>query len=145
MDHWAPLFLQRLAAGDMPSTAAKKAGASLKQVRELQESSRAFAEMYSEAISTKVDLIEEAAFERAVNGIAKPLYYKGEPIGEERQYSDPLLSKLLEAYRPETFTPRQNVKQYTAIEVSVRDFTAPPAIACTATVLPPPTLPDDFV
>lgn len=44
--------------------------------------------------------LEAAAIQRGVHGIEKAVYYKGEVVGYETQYSDSLLSKLLEARVP---------------------------------------------
>jgi hypothetical protein len=44
--------------------------------------------------------LESAAIQRAVHGISKGVYYKGERVDEEIVYSDGLLVKLLEANNP---------------------------------------------
>jgi len=41
--------------------------------------------------------LESAAIQRGVHGVEKAVYYKGEVVGTETQYSDALLGKLLEA------------------------------------------------
>lgn len=44
--------------------------------------------------------LESAAIRRAVQGVDKAVYYKGEVVGYDTQYSDALLGKLLEARVP---------------------------------------------
>lgn len=44
--------------------------------------------------------LESEAVRRAVQGVEKPVYYRGEVVGYDTQYSDTLLSKLLEARVP---------------------------------------------
>lgn len=45
--------------------------------------------------------LESAAYERAVNGVEKAVYYKGEVVGFETEYSDSLLSLMLKSRVPE--------------------------------------------
>lgn len=45
--------------------------------------------------------LESEAMRRAVKGIDKGIYYKGELVATEKQYSDSLLVKLMEARIPE--------------------------------------------
>lgn len=45
--------------------------------------------------------LESAAINRGVHGVDKAVYYKGQVAGYEKQYSDMLLVKLMEARLPE--------------------------------------------
>lgn len=119
---WEKDFLTRLELGDPPATAARNAGTTMKEVNALRNQHPRFNELVEEAMALKVDKVEQAAYERAVNGVPKGVYHKGELVATETVYSDGLLTKLLEAYRPEQFTPNQRVQQLTAIEVVVRNF-----------------------
>lgn len=62
-----------------------------------------------------IDVLEDAAFERAVNGVERKLYYKGEEIGVQLEYSDTLLALLLKANMPEKY------KDKTETTVNVED------------------------
>lgn len=63
-----------------------------------------FAEEWDAALNIAADMVLEAeAVRRAVEGVDKDVYYKGEVVGQERVYSDGLLSKLLEGAKPEKF------------------------------------------
>jgi hypothetical protein len=42
-----------------------------------------------------------AAVQRAVHGVERPVYYKGEVVGHETEYSDGLLRRLLDVKLPE--------------------------------------------
>lgn len=44
--------------------------------------------------------LESAAIRRGVQGVEKAVYYKGQVVGTETQYSDSLLAKLMEARIP---------------------------------------------
>ena len=62
-----------------------------------------------------VDNLEDAAYERAVNGIERKIYFKGEEIGTQKEYSDTLLALLLKANMPEKY------KDKTETTVNVED------------------------
>jgi hypothetical protein len=47
--------------------------------------------------------LQSAAIQRAVHGVEKGVYFKGERVDSEIQYSDGLLQTLLKARLPETF------------------------------------------
>ena len=63
----------------------------------------------SAAIEEGYDMLEEEARRRAVDGVVEPVYYKGEPVGGIRKYSDQLLVTLLKGYRPKKFNPGAKV------------------------------------
>jgi hypothetical protein len=52
------------------------------------------------------DTLEAEARRRAVEGIKKPVFYKGEICGWEMQYSDSLMTTLLKGNDPEKFADR---------------------------------------
>ncbi len=56
-----------------------------------------FNQKFREARLRNVDKLKEEAIRRAVDGIDKPVFYKGEIVGYERQYSDGILMRLIEA------------------------------------------------
>lgn len=47
--------------------------------------------------------LKDAAFRRAVTGVLKPVYQRGELVGAVREFSDSLTMFLLKGYEPETF------------------------------------------
>ncbi len=57
------------------------------------------------------DILEAEAFRRAVEGVEKPVgWYKGEPGGYVREYSDVLLMFQLKALRPEKCRERVDLR-----------------------------------
>src|SRR5918994_2077116 len=60
-----------------------------------------FARAWDEAIEAGTDLLEDVALRRAFKGTTKPVYQKGERVGEVQEYSDTLMIFLLKARRPE--------------------------------------------
>lgn len=49
------------------------------------------------------DTLESEAVRRAVEGVAEPVFYRGEECGEIRRYSDKLLMFLLKGVAPEKY------------------------------------------
>lgn len=49
--------------------------------------------------------LQSEAIRRAVRGVSKGVYFKGERVDEETVYSDGLLTQLLKARLPDTFGP----------------------------------------
>lgn len=52
--------------------------------------------------------MEREAYRRAVDGVEKGVYYKGDRIATEHEYSDTLLIFMLKARAPEKY--RENLK-----------------------------------
>lgn len=55
------------------------------------------------AIEEGTDRLEDAARERAIDGVQKPVFYRGKVVGTRIVYSDMLLMALLNARRSERF------------------------------------------
>lgn len=58
-----------------------------------------FAIALGEAQDRGIDVLEDEAKERALNGCIKPIYYQGEIVGSVREKSDTLMKFLLRAHR----------------------------------------------
>ena len=101
-----PLFLEAFALTGNVSESAKAAGVGRSTVYDARESDKAFAAAWDEAEEDAADRLERVALERAVDGVAEPVYYKGQLAGAVRRYSDTLLIFLLKARRPEKFRER---------------------------------------
>lgn len=69
-----------------------------------------FSLLVKEAIATIREKIEDAAYERAVLGVEKGIWWQGERVGEERQFSDQLLITLLKANMPEKYNRPQGLE-----------------------------------
>ena len=66
-----------------------------------------FKEAWDHAKEIATDRLANIAHQRAIDGIEEIRYFKGEPIGTVRRYSDQLLMFLLRAYRPSVFGANQ--------------------------------------
>jgi hypothetical protein len=62
--------------------------------------------------------IESAAIDRAVNGVEKAVYYQGEVVGYETQYSDALMNTILKARVP-GYNPDSNVNHNHTVQVQI--------------------------
>jgi hypothetical protein len=63
-----------------------------------------------EAQTEAAQLLEDEAIRRAHEGILTPVFYKGNPTGVMREYSDALLMFLLRGFTPEKYRDRGSVE-----------------------------------
>jgi len=64
---------------------------------------------FAAADKQALDVLESEAYRRAVKGINKPIYYKGQRCGYVREYSDTLLIVLMKARAPEKYRERHEL------------------------------------
>jgi hypothetical protein len=81
-----------------------------------------------DAIGTWQDTIESEITRRAITGIDRDIYYKGEWVATEKVYSDTLLVRLAEAKLPDF--KKQEVKDPGGITIQINTFTdsTPPTV-----------------
>ena len=101
------LFLEALSQHGIVTEAAAYAGVARSSVYRCRNLDQNFASSWSDAKEAATDRLAKAALDRALDGIEEVKYFKGEPIGSVRRYSDQLLMFLLRAYRPAIFNPKQ--------------------------------------
>jgi hypothetical protein len=85
---------------------------------------RSFRDACDAALDCGYAELEEAAAERAKNGIARPIFHKGEQVGEWRHHDERLTMFLLRFRRPHRFgqdvdrpvVPAPNIPGYAADE-----------------------------
>lgn len=98
------IFLKTLAKTGRIGYSAKAAGYScstyLARIRRLDPD---FSAQWDEALDTAMDILEDAAHERAVDGVEEPVFHKGEIVGYKLRYSDGLLTTLLKANDPDKY------------------------------------------
>lgn len=105
---WEERFLTALAVTGIVKRACDLAGVSRSTVYAHRENDEAFAAAWRDAEEDSADLAELEAWRRGVEGVEKPVFYKGEEVATIREYSERMLEILLKARRPEKF--RDNVK-----------------------------------
>lgn len=102
------LFLESFAKSGNVRLAAGAAGISRRtHYKWLSLSESDYAVAFKDAEDEAIDVLESEACRRAVEGVEEPVgWYKGEPGGFVRRYSDNLLMFLLKARRPEMYRER---------------------------------------
>lgn len=81
--------------------AAKSVGVSLIFINQWRKDDPRVNERIQEAERVGTQGLVSAAIQRAVHGVEKDVYFKGEVVGQQREYSDGLLTTLLKAKVPE--------------------------------------------
>src|SRR5688500_8633696 len=77
------IFLTALAAGHSPATAARMADVSRASVVSWRNTDPEFRKLWDDAVEEGVDLMEDEARRRAVNGVVRDVYHAGEVVGKE--------------------------------------------------------------
>jgi hypothetical protein len=69
-------------------------------------SARHFREAWDAALDMGVHRLEQAALGQALNGVPRPIFYRGEQVGEAREYDERLTMFLLRYRRATRFGPQ---------------------------------------
>ncbi|MES2119871.1 MAG: hypothetical protein V4513_04775 [Pseudomonadota bacterium] len=110
-DGWTPekqfAFVEKLADTNSITAACKHVGMSRESVRKLKRHSwgRSFRDACDAALDCGYAELELAAKERAEKGVARPIFYKGEQVGEWRHHDERLTMFLLRFRRRHRFGP----------------------------------------
>jgi len=98
-------FLEKLADCGSMIAACKHVGMSRESLRRLRRhaGARTFREACDAALDCAYLELEEAAQERAKKGVARPIFYKGEQVGEWRHFDERLTMFLLRFRRRQRF------------------------------------------
>lgn len=83
--------------------AASSIGIGRRTAYEWRTADPVFAAAWDEAEQMAADRLEREAWRRGVEGVDKPVVYKGEITDTFKEYSDRMLELLLKAHRPERF------------------------------------------
>ena len=99
VDGWTPLrqraFLRALTATGEIEKACKLARISNTAVRKARAAYPSFAAACDRAIAKAEPTLEQIAVDRAINGVAEPVYHAGQVVGHKRRYSDALMRDAL--------------------------------------------------
>lgn len=113
-------FLDELRKTANVTVAASKVGWRRRMAYRYRDEDTEFAKAWDEAVEEGLDLIEEELRRRAVDGIDKPLAFKGELTGDSiKEYSDTLLIFFLKGKRPQVWADLQKVQQTGEITFTV--------------------------
>lgn len=105
-DVWRKLFVAQLKVNGNVTRAAQTAEIERSTAYRLREQDATFRADWDEAIEMWKDRLEEEADRRAREGTLKAVFYKGQVVGFENEYSDTLMQTLLKAARPEKYKER---------------------------------------
>ena len=104
-DGWTPekqiAFIEALADCACVEEACKRVGMSRQTAYTLRRRpcGRAFRDAWEAAIDYGLHQLEQAVIGRATNGVPRPIFYKGEQVGEYREYDERLAVFLLRTRR----------------------------------------------
>lgn len=102
-DGWTAIrqraFLRALSELGSVRDACALVGLSKTSAYRLRTLSSAFAEAWDKALEMVAPILEQAAFERGVEGWDEPVFYLGEIVGYKKRYSDHALRLLLQRQR----------------------------------------------
>ena len=110
-DGWTPerqeRFIEVLAASGCVEHAARAVGKSVSSAYALKSRAEAqpFRLAWDAALEMGVKRLSEAALSRAIHGVAQPIFYKGEKVGERRHYDERLTMFLLRYRDPARYGP----------------------------------------
>jgi hypothetical protein len=103
----------------MVTRAARDTGVARSTVYHAREQDDAFAAAWADISEMTLERMEAEAIRRAVDGVDRAVYYQGEEVGLERQYSDTLLIFLLKAGRPDKYRENISVRHAGGVRVTV--------------------------
>jgi len=98
-------FLKALAACGCVTDAARAVGMSRQSAHNLynRPAAAAFRAGWDAALDCSMPVVESNAWERTVKGVPRPIFYKGEQVGEYRHYDERLTMFLLRYRRPHRY------------------------------------------
>lgn len=96
-------FFRLLAASGSVSYAAKRSGLSRTALYHHKKTNPAFARRWADALELGVARVRDEVFRRAVVGIKKPVFQRGQVVGKVKVYDNRLLWSLLKAHERETY------------------------------------------
>ena len=108
---WRARFLAALANSGNVLVACKASGAGRATVYRHKDRFPRFRRAWDNAVEESTDILEAEARRRSVNGIDKPIFFKGKQVASVKEYSDTLLIFLLKAHRPEKFRDNYDIKR----------------------------------
>ena len=93
-------FLEAFSHTGTIAHAAREAGFNPRQHWRWLERDPEYKERFQEAEAIFIDVLQRELFRRAVEGVPRPVFYKGAKVGEVTEYSDACLIFALKAHDP---------------------------------------------
>jgi hypothetical protein len=119
LQHKKHAFLTAFAECGNISTASRLSGIARSNHYDWMQNDPDYPALFIEADKEAAEKLEQEARRRAVNGVSKPVFYKGEECGVVQEYSDTLLIFLLKGALPEKYKERYEGTLNGNIDVNV--------------------------
>lgn len=110
-DGWTPAkqvaFLHALATSGCVDEACRAVGMSTRSAYTLRArpDAASFRQAWEVTLDYALDVLADTMIGRAINGVATPIFFQGEQVGEKRRYDERLAMFLLRTRRPERYGP----------------------------------------
>lgn len=153
-DGWMPKkqadFIEALASCACVDEACKRVGMSRSSAYDLRgrRDAASFRSAWEAALDHAVHRLSDAAFSRALNGVSRPVFYKGEQIGERLYFDERLAMFLLRYHNPHRYgrwrdqtgihIPEDGTAQYMWHQIDGVERDASDDIRGIARKMPPP-------
>jgi hypothetical protein len=117
-DGWTPAkqtaFIEALADTASVVEAAARVGMAAESAYRLRRhaGATAFVNAWDAALDHAVQRLVDTAFARAIHGVPRAVFHKGEHVGEQRIYSDRLLTFLLRYHDPNRYGNLSGITQH---------------------------------
>jgi hypothetical protein len=98
-------FIEALTETACVDEACRRVGMSDTSAYKLRSSyrGREFRRAWDAALDCTIHRLEQSAVSRAINGVARPIFYKGEQVGEWRYFDERLTMFLMRSRRPKRY------------------------------------------
>lgn len=106
---WKPGFLAELAKHGNVTEAAKMCAIDRCTAYDVRSRDAAFAKAWDDACEESVDLLEQEARRRAVEGVPEPVFWQGEQVATVQKFSDTLLIFLMKGNRPKKYREQRSL------------------------------------
>ena len=115
-------FLEVLSETCNVSRSAEAIGVSRQTIYQHVDKDPDFATAFEKARMLGAYSLEDEMVRRGKEGILKPIFYKGQEVGQVKEYSDTLLIVLAKGALPDKYKDRVEQEQKGAIEITIRDL-----------------------
>jgi hypothetical protein len=107
--HWFDAYVIELRRHGLERTAAAAVGTTTRQVKKWRDDNAEFDIACREAEEEAADRLELEARRRALEGIERGVFYQGERVDSQIEYSDTLLTMLLKGRRERVFGDKRRI------------------------------------
>lgn len=140
---WADAFLSALRKSGNISKACRLSSVARSAAYERRKVDESFAAQWDDALDESADVLEAEAWRRAVEGLERKKFDKGNPIIDpatkkhyiEREYSDTLLIFLLKGARPAKYRERGSLELAGKVQIDDTGLTDDERATRIATIL----------